>query len=124
MKFAVIGPDTIQDVSGIREVLSTYDITGLISGNQPGPDRIARRYAIDNHIPLALACVNYSTFGNNASHLLNIQIVGFAEQLIAFCDTETDILHHTLEYANRYGLPVDTYVQDANGQWALEIDHE
>ena len=118
MKFAVIGSATDQDVTYIRDILSTYDITGLISGNLSVPDRIARRYAIDTRIPVLHT--DYGALSKPTPHLLNIQIVRFADYLLAFCDSVSIETRHTVDYARRYGVPVDVYVQHEDGKWALE----
>ena len=114
MKTSVIGPETVTDVSGISELLDTYPISRMLSGDRLGPDRIAKKYASENNIPILLMPKT------NDVHLMNIQMVGFCDQVIAFCDDNSDQIRMIIDYVKRYGVYCIAYTKDVTGQWKLE----
>lgn len=60
------------------------DIEEIITGNEPGVDQLAVRYASENKIPISI-CDNYRVEG----FLKNISVIEGCDQLIAFLSSKS-----------------------------------
>lgn len=84
MKVAVIGSRGIQEFD-----LSKYlpeGTTEIVSGGAKGVDTIARNYATANDIKLTEFLPEYHKFSRSAPLKRNIQIIEYADIVLAFWD--------------------------------------
>jgi hypothetical protein len=86
MKVAVIGSREFNDYERLRDTLSLFPITKIISGGAKGADSLSERYARENGIPTEIYHAQWDLFGKKAGFLRNTTIVENSELVIAFWD--------------------------------------
>lgn len=84
MKIAVIGSRSLTKVD-IGKYLPD-DIQEIVSGGAKGIDRCAEEYAQNNGIKLKKFLPEYEKYGKNAPLKRNIQIIEYADAVIAVWD--------------------------------------
>ena len=95
MKVAVIGSRnlTVHDLSRYLP----EDVEEIVSGGAKGIDTCARRYAKENHIPLKEFFPEYSRYGRAAPLYRNLQIIEYADSVLAFWDNHSRGTKYVLE---------------------------
>jgi len=104
MRVAVVGSRDI-----IRLNLAEYlpdNTTEIISGGARGVDSIARRYAIENDIPLTEFLPEYERYGRSAPLYRNQDIVDNADFVLAFWDGLSPGTRNVVHYCTRIGKPM------------------
>lgn len=84
MKLAVIGSRNLNIVN-----LSKFlpqGVTEIVSGGARGVDTCAREYALANNIKLTEFLPQYEKYGRTAPLRRNLQIIDYADEVIAFWD--------------------------------------
>ena len=99
MKIAIIGSRTLC-ISNLQDYLPS-DISEIVSGGAKGIDTCAKKYAIDHHIKLTEFLPDYSKYGRSAPLIRNIQIVEYADEVIAFWDGQSNGTVFTLKEAKK-----------------------
>ena len=84
MKVAVIGSRGIENLN-ISEYIPK-EITEIVSGGARGVDTLARNYAEQKDLKLTEFLPEYNKFGRSAPLKRNIQIIEYADLVIAFWD--------------------------------------
>ncbi|HBT64865.1 MAG TPA: hypothetical protein DEB10_09435 [Ruminococcaceae bacterium] len=87
MKLAIIG--TRRAPSNISVVILRYipeNVTEIVSGGAIGTDRAAEEIADSLSLPIRRFLPNYKKYGRNAPLKRNIEIVDYADEVIAFWD--------------------------------------
>ena len=87
MKIAIIGSRNLV-VNNIGDYLPK-DVAEIVSGGAKGIDTCARIYAIKNNIKLTEFLPNYNEFGKRAPLIRNLEIIDYADEVIAFWDGES-----------------------------------
>lgn len=103
MKLAIVGSRNIRP----------FDITPylpfvpkeIISGGARGVDSYARKFAIENNIPIREILPNYMKFGRGAPLIRDKQIVDESDFLLAFWDGKSRGTKYTIDYADKRGVP-------------------
>lgn len=80
--------------SGIKD-----NITEVISGGARGVDRMGFLWAEEFHIPVAIFLPDWKRYGNRAGILRNIEMIDYADALIALWDGESKGTRHSIDYA-------------------------
>src|SRR6056297_1710405 len=107
MKLAVIGSKEFHDFRLLAtEIEKVNNLTKIISGAAPGADSLARRYAIQNNIPLLEFPPEYAKFGAQAKHFRDRQIVNNCDKVLAFWDGICQGTKYTMDYARQHNVPV------------------
>lgn len=104
MKVAVIGSRNIQ-----IENLSKYlprETTEIVSGGAKGVDTSAREYAIANSIKLTEFLPDYEKYKRGAPLKRNIQIIEYADVVIAFWDGKSKGTKFVIDNCNKIGKKV------------------
>ena len=84
MKLAVIGSrDLIIDD---LEYYLPEEVTEIVSGGAKGIDTCAREYASANGLKLTEFLPEYKKYGRGAPLLRNIEIIDYADEVLAFCN--------------------------------------
>jgi len=86
MKFAVIGSRSFSDYKFLEKVLSTFDITEIISGGAKGADSLAEQYAKEHNIKTTVFLQDWNKYGKSAGFLRNADIINASDEVIAFWD--------------------------------------
>ena len=84
MKVAIIGSRTLQ-VKNLEQYLP-QEITEIVSGGARGIDTCAKNYAAEHHIQLTEFLPNYREYGKSAPLKRNLEIIRYADIVIAFWD--------------------------------------
>ncbi len=84
MKIAIIGSRTLI-VNNLEKYLPK-DVTEIVSGGAKGIDTCARQYALKNNIKLTEFLPEYNKYGRSAPLKRNLQIIEYADMVIAFWD--------------------------------------
>lgn len=83
MKVAIIGS------RGLTVNLNKYippEITEIVSGGAKGIDSCAEKYAKENSLPIKIFLPEYDKYGRTAPLKRNIQIIDYADLVMAFWD--------------------------------------
>ena len=87
MKIAIIGSRNI-----FIDDLGSYlpnNVTEIVSGGAKGVDACARKYATHNKIMLTEFLPEYARYGRAAPLKRNLQIIEYADEVLAFWDGES-----------------------------------
>ncbi len=84
MKLAIIGSRRIENID-VSEYVDA-DVAEIVSGGAKGIDTAAKEYAKANTIKLTEFLPDYKRFGKGAPLRRNIQIIEYADKVIAFWD--------------------------------------
>jgi predicted Rossmann fold nucleotide-binding protein DprA/Smf involved in DNA uptake len=122
MKVGVIGSRIFDNYEKMKEVLSLYNITEIISGGARGADKLAETYAKENNIPITIfnanwkdishpnARIKYNAWGEkfdaNAGLRRNKVIVNNSDIIIAFWDNVSKGTKDSVTYANKVNKEV------------------
>ena len=108
MKVAVIGSRTVT-VENIGDYLPA-DTTELVSGGAKGVDTCAREYAEANGIPITEFLPEYNRYGRGAPLKRNIQIIDYADLVIAFWDGKSRGTKMVIETCEKNGKQVQVNI--------------
>jgi hypothetical protein len=86
MKVAVIGSRNFNDYEKVKQVLSTKNITLLVSGGAKGADTLGQKYAEEHDIETKIFLPDWEKYGKKAGFLRNSDIINESELVIAFWD--------------------------------------
>lgn len=112
MKVAVIGS------RGITIELDRYlpvGITEIVSGGAKGIDTIARDYAHKHGIKLTEFLPDYEKYGRAAPLKRNIQIIRYADMVLAFWDGSSHGTLHVIKNCEKLKKRVKVYLINSNG---------
>ncbi len=84
MKIAIVGSRSIT-VNNLGDYLPE-NTTEIVSGGAIGVDRSARNYAKTHNIKLKEFLPEYERYGRSAPLKRNLQIIDYADEVIAFWD--------------------------------------
>ena len=84
MKVAVVGSRNLT-INNLGDYLPK-DTTEIISGGARGIDRCARAYAKSHNIKLTEFLPDYERYGRSAPLQRNLQIIRYADMVLAFWD--------------------------------------
>ncbi len=109
MKVAIVGSRTLY-----IENLGIYlpeSVDEIVSGGAKGVDRCAREYTILNNIRLTEFLPNYKRYGRGAAPMKrNLQIIEYADVIIAFWDGKSSGTKFVIENAKKMGKHIEVYM--------------
>ena len=108
MKVAVIGSRTVT-VNNIGDYLPP-DTTELVSGGAKGVDTCVREYAESNGIPIKEFLPEYNRYGRGAPLKRNIQIIDYADLVIAFWDGKSRGTKMVIDTCQKNGKQVHIHI--------------
>lgn len=104
MKVAVVGSRSLS-----IEDLSLYLPEGtkeIVSGGAKGVDTSAREYAKRRGVPLTEFLPDYRRYGRGAPLRRNIDILKYADMVLAFWDGKSRGTKFMIEECKKHGVPV------------------
>lgn len=107
MKVAVIGSrqaDGSIDRAILRYLPSAT--TEMVSGGAEGVDTAAARVAQSLNIPLRVFLPDYAAYGKRAPLMRNLQIIDYADEVLAFWDGASRGTSHVIAECIKRGKPV------------------
>ena len=107
MKIAVIGSRNLT-VDNLEDYLPE-NVTEIVSGGAKGIDKCARSYAAENNLKLTEFLPEYEKYGRRAPLVRNLQIIDYADRVIAFWDGESHGTKFVIENCKRLNKSVTVY---------------
>lgn len=112
MKVAVIGSRGLTVVD-----LGKYlpqEVTEIVSGGAKGIDNCAKEYAIKNRLILTEFLPEYKRYGRNAPLKRNLQIIDYADLVLAFWDGQSKGTKFVIEHCKAQNKPVRIFLKNKN----------
>ena len=108
MKVAVIGSRNLT-VNNLEKYLP-QGTTEIVSGGARGIDFCAKKYALANGIPLKEFLPNYDEFGRSAPLLRNLEIIDYADIVLAFWDGQSHGTKFVIDKCRAKGKPINVFI--------------
>ena len=107
MKVAVIGSRNLS-VPNLEKYLPA-ETDEIVSGGAKGVDTSARNYARSHGIKLTEFLPEYDKYGNRAPLVRNIQIIEYADIVLAFWDGQSHGTKFVIDNCRKMGVEVKIY---------------
>lgn len=108
MKIAVIGSRTL-NITDLGKYLP-QETTEIVSGGAKGIDTCARAYAQKNSLKLTEFLPEYDRYGRGAPLKRNLQIIDYADEVIAFWDGTSRGTKYVIESCKQKNVKVTVYI--------------
>ena len=108
MKIAIIGSRNIE-VENLGGYLPE-NVSEIVSGGAKGVDSCAREYAEKNKIPLKEFLPDYKRYGRGAPLKRNIEIIEYADKVIAFWDGKSRGTKFVIDNCGKMGKEVNVII--------------
>ena len=109
MKVAVIGSRNLT-VEDLGQYLPE-ETTEIVSGGAKGVDTCAREYARANRLKLTEFLPEYNRYGRGAPLKRNLQIIDYADCVLAFWDGKSSGTKFVIEHCKVQGKPVHVFLK-------------
>lgn len=108
MKTAVIGSRglTVPEL----DIYLPAGTTEIVSGGARGVDTCAREYARRHGLKLTEFLPDYARYGRQAPLRRNLQIIDYADQVLAFWDGQSHGTAYVIRHCRRQGKPIRLFV--------------
>ena len=107
MKVAVVGSRNLT-INNLGDYLPK-DTTEIISGGARGIDRCAREYAKSHNIKLTEFLPEYERYGRSAPLKRNLQIIRYADIVLAFWDGKSYGTRFVIENCKNDNVPIKVF---------------
>ncbi len=104
MRVAVIGSRTLH-LKNLSEYLPN-ETTEIVSGGAKGIDADAKKYALEHEITLTEFLPDYRRYGRGAPLKRNIQIVEYADMVLAVWDRRSHGTKFVIDYCQKKNIPL------------------
>ena len=108
MKIAIIGSRNL-GVIGLEKFLPK-NVTEIVSGGARGVDACAREYAQTHGIRLTEFLPDYNRYGRTAPLKRNLEIIAYAEMVLAFWDGKSRGTKYVTDNCKKQGVPIRVYL--------------
>ena len=108
MKIAIIGSRNIK-IENLGEYLPEK-VSEIVSGGAKGVDSCAREYAEKNKIPLKEFLPDYRKYGRGAPLKRNMEIIEYADKVIAFWDGKSRGTKFVIDNCGKMGKEVNVII--------------
>ena len=109
MKIAVVGSRNLV-VNDLEKYLPN-NVTEIVSGGARGIDTCAREYAIAKGLKLTEFLPEYSRYGRGAPLKRNLQIINYADCVLAFWNGQSRGTKFVIEHCKAQGKPIRIYLK-------------
>ena len=109
MKVAVIGSRNLT-VENLGQYLPE-ETTEIVSGGAKGVDTCAREYALAMGLKLTEFLPEYNRYGRGAPLKRNLQIIDYADCVLAFWDGQSRGTKFVIEHCKAQGKPVRVFLK-------------
>lgn len=107
MKVAIIGSRLVQgDLSATILRYLPANTTEIVSGGADGVDKVAEQLALSLSLPIRNFLPDYSRFGQRAPLVRNLEIIEYADEVLAFWDGNSRGTMHSIAECIHRGKPV------------------
>lgn len=108
MRIAIIGSRNIE-IRNFAKYLPG-DTTEIVSGGAKGVDKCAREYAESNNIKITEFLPEYAKYGRTAPLKRNIQIIEYADEVLAFWDGQSKGTKHVIDSCKKLGKKISVII--------------
>lgn len=108
MKLAIIGSRGLW-VENLGDYLPP-EVTEIVSGGAKGIDTCARQYAQEHGLKLTEFLPDYRRYGRGAPLRRNLEIIAYADQVLAFWDGNSPGTKHVIEQCKKQKKKVTVYL--------------
>lgn len=114
MKVAIIGSRHLV-VNNLNDYLPE-EVTEIVSGGAKGIDTCAKLYALQNKIKLTEILPEYSLYGRGAPLKRNLQIIRYADLVLAFWDGKSKGTEFVIKNCEKENIPIKIFITE-NGEF-------
>ena len=107
MKVAVVGSRNLQ-VDDLGKYMPD-GVTEIVSGGARGVDTSAREYALTHNIKLTEFLPEYERYGRSAPIKRNLQIIRYADMVLAFWDGKSHGTRFVIENCKKENVPIKVF---------------
>ncbi len=107
MKIAIIGSRNLT-INNLEKYIPA-SVTEIVSGGAKGIDTCARKYAQANNIKLTEFLPQYNKYKKSAPLKRNLQIINYADIVIAFWDGKSSGTAYTIDNCKKINKEVIVY---------------
>lgn len=107
MKIAIIGSRNLT-INNLEKYIPA-SVTEIVSGGAKGIDTCARKYAQANNIKLTEFLPQYNKYKKSAPLKRNLQIINYADIVIAFWDDKSSGTAHVINNCKKINKRVIVY---------------
>ncbi|MFI3165150.1 MAG: hypothetical protein R3Y45_02625 [Bacillota bacterium] len=108
MKLAVVGSRSIEKYNLVDKIVC--NVSEIITGGACGIDEVAKKYAVDNNIPLVEFLPEYNKYRRNAPLIRNSRIVDYADKVLIIWDGKSKgtqyVINKCIEKCKEYDLVI------------------
>lgn len=104
MKVAIVGSRDL-NITNLEEYMPE-NVTEIVSGGAKGIDSDAKEYALKKNIPFKEFLPDYQKFGKVAPLKRNLQIIDYADIIIAFWNGKSHGTKYVIENCKKLNVPV------------------
>ena len=108
MKVAIIGSRNLRVIN--LEDYIPQEATEIVSGGARGIDTCAREYAKAHSLKLTEFLPEYSKYGKAAPLKRNIQIINYADEVVAFWDGKSAGTKHVISNCKKQNKKVTVHI--------------
>ena len=108
MKLAIIGSRGLW-VENLGDYLPP-GVTEIVSGGAKGIDTCAREYARGHGLKLTEFLPDYSRYGRGAPLKRNLEIIAYADQVLAFWDGNSSGTKYVIDQCNKHKKKVTVHL--------------
>lgn len=119
MKIAIIGTRTLDDPERVYTIITQNiprNCSEVVSGGAEGIDKLAERYARENHLFLKIFRPEYDKYGASAPLMRNNLIVDYADMVYAFWDMNSHGTRYSVKRCLEINKPVKIIRIPKNGE--------
>lgn len=109
IKVAIIGSRNLS-VRNLENYLPE-DITEIVSGGARGVDTCTKNFALKNNISLKEFLPDYELFGRTAPLRRNIEIIDYADIVLAFWDGESHGTKYVIDQCKKRNKTIKVFIK-------------
>lgn len=109
MKVAVIGSRDLI-IQNLQDYLPK-ECSEIVSGGAMGIDSCARQYAQEHNLKLTEFLPDYETYGRRAPLLRNLEIIDYADVVLAFWDGVSKGTKFVIDNCKKKNVPIRIFIK-------------
>lgn len=109
-RYAIVGGRDFNNYKTLQNVMFRQaNVSLIVSGGARGADSLAEKFAKDYGIPVKIFPAEWDVYGKSAGYKRNVQIIKYADVVIAFWDGHSKGTKHSIDIAKSLGKTLQVY---------------